>query len=749
MVEDKEQETCCPGCQAAAQFVNEHQLAAYYHYRTAPNLKVELNNQFEDFDKPYPDAGIQEAQLLVEGIQCAACCWLIEKVLKLNPNVTRVNVGLEAQKIQLQWDAASDKLSTLVSQITKLGYRVSPYQSDRQIDQLEKAKQQALLRFGWSALGMMQVMMFALGVYIGEFQDMSSQLAYFMGLASLTITLPILTICGQPFFQGAKRSMLTGQISMDVPISLALLAALGASVYNLAVGSAIVYFDTICMFLFFLLFNRFYEISAKLKAIFPIAHIKKSLVRVVTLENGTGIALDMVKVNDRIIVKAGSLIPLDGCIVEGESTVSTSFLTGEIAPQLRRVGESVLAGSMNHDQPLILHVEKEASQSTLHVILELIESAEGTKPKMVEWGNKIAQHFLVFILVLAIFSASIWGRFDIFLAILVVSCPCALSLALPLAMSVAKNTLFKKGLILKSIDSLDRLLNINTIVFDKTGTLTEGLFSVNHFEVLGKSSVDVKSIVKSLEKYSEHPVGQALFRFCQDAREFAVTDLRITPHKGVEGQVNGMHYTISRLHEDGVHRVVLEDESGILAKFSMSDKLRNDLAPEIEYYKKNNIHIKMLSGDKSDTVRTIADSLAIEDATGNLSPLDKLQIVKKLQAENQIVCMVGDGLNDGPVLKQADLSFAMNAGVDISQISADGIVLSDDLKTIRYGFQAAKYTRSIMTQNLAWSLLYNVIMLPLAAMGYLTPYWAAIGMSISSILVVWNSLRLNKLIEKL
>jgi len=251
-VEGKDQETCCPGCQAAARFVDEHQLAAYYHYRSAPNLKVENNNQFEDYDKPYPFTGIQEVQLLVEGIQCAACCWLIEKVLMLNSSVIRANVGLDAQKIQLQWDAEIDKLSILVLQITKLGYHVSPYQSDRQVEQLEKARQQALLRFGWSALGMMQVMMFALGVYIGEFQDMSSQFAYFMGLASLTITLPILYVCGQPFFQGAKRSMLTGQISMDVPISLALLAALGVSVYNLTVGSSVVYFDTICMFLFFL-----------------------------------------------------------------------------------------------------------------------------------------------------------------------------------------------------------------------------------------------------------------------------------------------------------------------------------------------------------------------------------------------------------------------------------------------------------------------------------------------------------------
>lgn len=749
IIEGEQQDTCCPGCQAAATFVNDHQLSAYYRYRTQPNLKVEVDSQLQDFDKPYLAGGVQVVQLLVDGIQCAACCWLIEKVLRFNQFVHSAEVGLEAQRIVLKWDADQVKLSELISKIVQLGYRINIYQSDKQIEQLESARQQALLRFGWSALGMMQVMMFALAVYIGESQDISAQFAYFMGLASLVLTLPILYMGGLPFFLGAKRTLMAGQISMDVPVSLALIAALGVSLYHLAIGSAVVYFDTICMFLFFLLFNRFYEINAKLKAIYPIAHIKKSLVREVTLESGNTVPIAEVKVGDKLIITAGRLVPIDCRILNGESAISTAFLTGEVTPQLKRSGDVILAGSMNHDQPLLVEVQNEAAQSTLQAILNLIDSAEVTKPKMVQWGNQIAQHFLIFILLLAILAGSYWGQFEIFLAILVVSCPCALSLALPLALTVSKNALFKKGLILKQADSLDRMLKINTIMFDKTGTLTEGQFSVKSFDCSLSDQAFVKSIVKSLEQYSEHPVGQALHRFCQDARTYEVKKLKIIPNQGIEGVIEGKHYRIYRLSHVTEHEIGLEGPSGNLATFTLEDKLRQDILSEMAFYKANDIRVKILSGDRHHAVDVVASTLQIPDAIGQLAPHDKLEIVKKAQAEHQVVCMVGDGLNDAPVLKQADLSFAMNTGVEMSQLSADAIVLTGCIRTIRHALQAAKRTRQIMWQNLGWSMSYNVVMLPLAAMGYLTPYWAAIGMSLSSILVVWNSLRLDKTIARL
>ncbi|MFO1257581.1 MAG: heavy metal translocating P-type ATPase [Gammaproteobacteria bacterium] len=749
MVEGRQQDTCCPGCQAAATFVNEHQLSAYYRFRTEPNLKVEVDNRLQDFDKPYLAGGIQEAQILVDGIQCAACCWLIEKVLKLSEHVNTAQVGLEAQRILLRWNADQVMLSELLSKIVYLGYRVSIYQPEKQIEQLERARQGALLRFGWSALGMMQVMMFALAVYIGEFQDISNQFAYFMGLASLALTVPILYFGGQPFFIGAKRSLSAGQVSMDVPVSVALIAAFGVSLYHLAIGSTVVYFDTICMFLFFLSFNRFYEISAKLKAIYPIAHIKKSLIRDITLASGMTVSLNDVKVGDQFIITAGHLVPIDSRILKGESAISTAFLTGEVVPQLKGPGDILLAGSMNHDQPLLVEVKNEAAHSTLQGILNLIDAAEETKPKMVLWGNQIAQHFLICILLLAIIAGSYWGQFEIFLAILVVSCPCALSLALPLAMTVSKNALFKKGLILKQVDSLDRMLKIKTIMFDKTGTLTEGQFSVKAFDCASTVHEFVRSIVKSLEQYSEHPVGQALYRFCQDARTLEVMKLKIIPNQGIEGFIDEKFYKIYRISDHAQHQIALEGPSGSLATFILEDKLRLDILREIDFYKANDIHLKILSGDRHHAVDAVARSLQIEDAAGELGPVDKLDIVKSAQANRQVVCMVGDGLNDAPVLKQADLSFAMNSGVEMSQLSADAIVLTGEIKTIRHAIEAAKRTRQVMWQNLCWSMAYNVVMLPLAAMGFLTPYWAAIGMSLSSVLVVWNSLRLDKIITRL
>ncbi len=775
---------CCPGCEAVARAIVDAGLTGFYRHRTSLSnpargvVPEELQN-LEVYDQPAlqrsfvstaneADANIKQASLILEGIVCAACVWLNERHVNSLPGVLEFRVNYASHRASVRWDDSHIHLSDILRAIASIGYIAHPFDPGRQEELYKKERNQALRRLAVAGLGAMQVMMLAVAMYAGDYHGMESNLEAFFRWISLVIATPVILYSARPFFSGAWRDLKRSQLGMDVPVALAIGLAYGASLWATVTHSGEVYFDSVTMFTFFLLSGRFLEMGARQRAGQAAEELVKLLPAMATRTGPAGdevVPVMELQPGDRVRIKPGESIPADGRIISGSSSVDESLLTGESLPLRKSVDDSVVGGTVNVESPLLMEIEKIGEETVLAAIQRLLDRAQTEKPRIATLADRVAGWFVAALLLLVAAVGSWWGQtapeqaFWIVLSMLVVTCPCALSLATPAAMTAATGSLTRLGVLTTRGHALETLARATHIVLDKTGTLTQGRLRLGEIQLLGgEDEAYCLQLAASLERHSEHPVARILVQ--QGSGKLEADEVRAVPGRGVEGVIDGVRYRIGSpefalewlpesacpeyLASQGMTQVMLSSREAPLALFELSDSLRLGAEETVQKLKQSGLEVWLLSGDNGSAVRKVAQQLTIEHAYAGLRPEDKLSHIKRLQQQGAVVAMLGDGVNDAPVLAGAQVSLAMGSGTQLAQASADMVLLSEHLPHLAEAVQMARRTLRIIRQNLAWAIVYNLVALPLAATGYVAPWMAAIGMSVSSLVVVLNALRLNR-----
>ncbi|HEY0288966.1 MAG TPA: heavy metal translocating P-type ATPase [Pseudomonas sp.] len=769
-------ELCCPGCQAVAQAIVAGGLESYYHHRSEPSsnpesLPAQLTDELLLYDRPdvqapfvRHDEAFAETTLMMEGISCAACGWLIERHLRALPAVAEARLNLSNHRLHIRWAQSELPLSQVLSELRSIGYVAHPYQTDKATERLANENRLALRQLGVAGLLWFQAMMATMATWPEFNIDLSPQMHTILRWVAMFLTTPIVFYSCAPFFKGAMRDLRTRHLTMDISVSLAIGAAYLAGIWTAISGVGELYFDAVGMFALFLLTGRYLERRARERTAAATAHLVNllpaSCLRLNSDGQGERILLSELRLDDQVLVHPGAVLPADGKIIDGHSSIDESLLTGEYLPHSRTVGDAVTAGTLNVEAALIVQVTALGHDTRLAAIVRLLERAQSEKPRLAQIADRAAQWFLLASLIFAVAIGVLWWQLDpsrafwIVLAMLVATCPCALSLATPTALTAATGTLHTLGLLLTRGHVLEGLNQIDTVIFDKTGTLTEGRLTLRAIKPLATlSSDDCLALAAALENRSEHPIAHAFGR-----APVAADKVISTPTLGLEGHVAGRRLRIGQaafacqlsgcpvpaMPDEPGQWLLLGDDQQALAWFVLDDHLRDDAAALVKACKARGWNILLLSGDSSPMVASVAAQLGIGDVRGGLRPDDKLAILEQLRAEGHKVLMLGDGVNDVPVLAAADISVAMGSATDLAKTSADAVLLSNRLQALVQAFSLARRTRRIIVENLLWAGLYNGLMLPFAALGWITPLWAAVGMSISSLTVVLNALRLTR-----
>jgi len=769
---------CCAGCQAVAQAIVDGGLESFYEHRTGPSRRPEdlLPDQLRRFDLydqeklqqsfvEREDAVMRSASLILEGITCAACVWLSERHVRELEGVAEFSVNYSTHRARVRWDDNQIHLSDILRAIAAIGYVAHPFDPGRQESLQKKEKARALRRLAIAGLGAMQVMMLAVPLYAGEGTDMDPGMRAFLRWVSFVLTVPVVFYSAQEFFRGAWRDFKLRRPGMDVPVSLAIGGAFSASVWSTLTGGVDVYFDSVCMFTFFLLTSRYLEMNARHRAGQAAEELVRLLPATATrISDGTEsvVAVAELVPGDLLRIRPGETVPADGVIVAGRSSVDESLLTGESLPRVREPGESLIGGSVNVESPLEVSVTSVGDDTVVSGVVRLLDRAQAEKPRMAQLADRVAGWFVVGVLAVAAGVATWWWLHDpsrafaVTLSVLVVTCPCALSLATPVAVTAAAGALTRRGLLITRGHALETLARATHMEFDKTGTLTRGLLTLEEVRPReGCARERALALAAALERHSEHPVAQVLA--AEGGETLKARDVTASPGEGVEGVIEGVRYRIGSPRfagalsgatvsppRGGGTLVALGDEAGIVATFELQDELRSDASQTVGDLRGLGLRIGLLSGDAEPAVRRVAEQLGVDEYIAGALPEDKLARIRRLQDGGAVVAMVGDGVNDAPVLAGSNVSVAMGSGAQIAHASADLVMLSERLGHLAEGVGMARRTVKVIRQNLTWAVMYNFTAIPLAAAGLVAPWMAAIGMSASSLVVVVNALRLRR-----
>ncbi|MFW1676251.1 heavy metal translocating P-type ATPase [Pontibacter sp. JAM-7] len=782
MIQGQPRAMCCPGCQAVAETIAASGLENYYKHRTGPadapeistrELKTDFLKELALYDNPDLQREFvvasdekREATMVIEGITCAACIWLLEHHLSKLDGILQVQVNLTNHRAIIRWDSSQQQLSQIMAEIYRIGYQAHPYQADREEQRLALEQKKALRRLGVAGIGMMQTMMLAIALYGGALQGMEAQYESFMRWISLIFATPVVLYSAQSFFQASLRDLKTRHLTMDVPVSIAIGGAYLASVWATITASGEIYFDSVTMFTLFLLTGRFLEMKARHRS----GRAGNALLNLIPnsaiqLIDGTErlIPAGDLRPGMQILVKPGQTIPADGEIIAGQSSVDESALTGEYLPVAKQIGEPVVGGTMNVENPLTVKITNTGNDTQLSAIVRLLERAQADKPTVAKIADKVASYFVAIVLITASVVGISWWLLDpanafwITLSVLVVTCPCALSLATPTALTAATATLREHGLLITRGHVLEALAAADDIVFDKTGTLTAGKLTLQQIIPLANiSAAQCTQLAAALERHSEHPIAHA---FQENNPELTATDIEVSLGLGLQGRIDTTVLRIGKPEyaleicptqsvtppTDSGLWLLLCDEHSPLAWFHLNDHLRPEASTAIQALQQLGLSCHLLTGDSSSAVNETVTALRLDYCMSGASPEQKLQYVNQLQAQGKRVIMVGDGINDIPVLAGSQTSIAMGSATDLAKTSADAVLVNHDLTRLADGIRLARKSRRIIQQNLAWSLCYNLTALPLAAFGFIAPYMAALGMSLSSLVVVSNALRLGRI----
>ncbi|SDG94346.1 Cu2+-exporting ATPase [Vibrio xiamenensis] len=766
----KQRSMCCPGCQSVAQTIVESGLVSYYQYRTAPADKADIvpeqlaqlthyDNDEVQKDFVIEHNGSKEVTLSLDGVSCAACAWLIEKRLSKHLGVMSIQVNTSTHRALLKWDPLQVTLSELLTEIQHLGYKAAPFEANTQETFYQQSMKQYLYRIGLAGLATMQVMMLAVALYFEVFGDLDTSFRDFFRWVSFLFATPVLLYSASPFYVSAWRSLKARTLGMDVPVSIALIFAYVASFVATVTKQGEVFFESISMFTFFLLVGRFLEMRARRQAAAASANLLKLIPAMATTLDGENIAVSALKPGQRLRVRPGEHIPADGKIIAGNPHVDESMLTGESMPIRKSIDQYVYAGTLNKQEAFEFEVTHTKMESRLASIVRLQDEAQMSKPKIAHIADVVARYFVAGILIIAAMTWFYWHQhqpedaFWIMLSVLVATCPCALSLATPTAITCSASQMGKLGIILRKGHVFETLCEVNHLVVDKTGTLTHGNVSISHTQTYsGWDESSVLSLAAALEAYANHPIANAFSEYFDSSIQLDNVENLIG--SGIQANYQNQHLRIGRrafaapyLEESFESSVYLSLDGKAIARFDYHDPIRDDAKPMIASFQALGVKVTLLSGDNSENCHRVARETGIEQVVSAASPEQKLAYLQQMPAES-VTMMVGDGINDAPTLAGAHLSVAMGGGTDIAKSSADMVLLGDKLSQLIKARELALKTRTIIRENLAWALGYNALVLPLAVCGWIAPYFAVLGMSVSSIIVVSNSLRLLKQVEK-
>ncbi len=763
--EGVEQAFCCQGCAAAAEWIRHSDLGDYYQLRSAAAMRVGTEPQdlsIWDRDELLDEhshriEGGREIILLTDGMRCAACAWLIDRALAREDGVLDSTANAVTGRIRISWDPQRAALSQLLQRLSLLGYR--PYLAGGEASERARLadRRRWLLRLGIAGLGAFQAMMLAEALYLDVNNTMPVPTRDFFRWLTFLVSTPVVFYSGWPFLIGAWRELRNRHLGMDTLIASSTLLAYFASLVETIRGGPHVWYDAAVMFVFLLLAARMLEQRARNIATAQVDALARARPAFATRERADGeresVPLTALQIDDIVRVAAGESVPADGVLLDTQAMLEEALLTGESSPVSKAVGAPVYAGTICREHPARLRVTEVGSATRLSQLARLVDQAQAHRPPIAQVADRIGSRFVAGLLLCAVAVYVFWHfhqperAFEVTLALLVISCPCALSLSVPAALAAAHGALARLGVLATRPDALETLSKATDIVFDKTGTLSDAQPGLGSVEVFGDLQArDALAIAAALERDSGHPIAAA---FAVAARaDQQAQQVETVTGRGVQGRLAGVHWYLGRAdfaagrEDDGF--LWLGDGQRGVARFSLHESPREDADSALRELQAQGLQVHLASGDGAEAVQRLADSLGITQAHARQTPEDKLALVRELQAQGRIVAMVGDGLNDAPVLAGADVSLAMGEGAPLAQRAADLVLTGATLMRIPAAILLARRTRAIIVQNLGWAMAYNLIALPVAAMGWVTPWLAALGMALSSLIVTVNALRLTR-----
>ncbi|MDO7711941.1 MAG: heavy metal translocating P-type ATPase [Pseudomonadota bacterium] len=782
-------EFCCFGCQTVCETIHNAGLQSFYlktpegeHLAPPPSLSAELASyDLDEVQSDYVDKldDIRSIHLLVEGIHCAACVWLIEHSLAKQQGVISAEVNLTSKRLRLKWDNRLTTLSTLLQALGRIGYAAIPFDPDTAEGALARRHQSLLYRMAFAGFAMMNMLWISIALYSGADQGEFKNWFHWI---SFLIATPTLLYAGYPFLRNALLGLRRRYLTMDLPIAIGAVTTYGYSTYVTITGSTVghVYFDTVVNFLFVILVGRYLEAISKREALSATSRLLELQPKLATIMiDGLAkvVPIRTVKIGDLVLVKPGEKIPVDGVLTDGQSAVDESMLTGESLPVVKKNKDQVVAGSINCEGAFTVKVQQVLRNTALAKIVSLMEDAQASKAPIQSTADKIVPWFVVVTLTLAAATFIYWYQFDFEQAllaatsVLIITCPCAFGMATPMSVAVATGVAAHHGILIKQGAALEYLSKVTHFIFDKTGTLTEGKLRVVTVESFSDLSEDtLLMLAGSVEQHSEHGIARAILAesVSRDLTLSPITDFSSSAGQGVEASLNQQHVLlgtqswlaefgfvftdivlnrVDSLEHQGISCVFMATEGQIVGLIGVADRLRPDAISMINDLQQQGIAITVLSGDKQAVVRAITAELGDIQRQAEVLPKDKADVVRALQKQGVIVAMVGDGVNDAPALIQADVGIALASGTDVSIESADIVLSHNELRKVTEARRLASRTLSTIRQNIVLSISYNIIMVPLAMMGLVNPLIAAVTMPISSLLVIGNAARIKRLFK--
>jgi len=785
---------CSPGCAAVSKSIVQSGLEDFYRYRGKPDREIAGHKSETPeaslvvYDHPEVQKSFvrtvgenSEASLILEGIRCSACLWLNEQHLRKIDGIVDVQIDANSHQARVTWAPEQLKLSTILAAVADIGFVAHPFDPTRREQLLQEQKHRSIERLIFAGFLMMPVVSFQIASYWIGGPDENGAYPLFESLGRwfmLLVVTIVMAYSGQDFFRGAWRDLKHRQLGMDVPVVLGLTTAWIGSAVSTVIGHGDVFFDSIVMFIFFVLLARAWELRGRLKSADALDATLKIMPRTANRVMADGnvelVSVLDLNIGDTLRLLPGENVPCDGRLISDASAFDESLLTGEAIPVLRQRGDFVVGGACNVDQPVEIEVTRTSDNSTMTEIHQLIARGLNDRPKYAQIADRIAPWFVAAVLAIAVLTLTFWLWYDSaralpnLIAVLIVTCPCALALATPVALSISAGRFAQLKVLPMRMSALEPLSKATMIAFDKTGTLTMGHpILAAQLLVVKLSETDALSIAAKLEEKSEHPFANALKS--EAARHHldihSTLAIRNFPGQGVEAEIEGAKWRLGGeafalnssaplpqaaeawLNAEismGRSVVILAGETGAEALFAFEDELRNCAKESIAALRQFGFtDIAILSGDNQGSVTLLAQKVGIKTAIGGLKPNEKLAWLQEQQSRGQRVVMVGDGINDAPVMTAADAAISFSSATELARQSSDFVILGSDFKVLTNMLKLSSKTGRIITQNLLWAAGYNLLAVPAAAMGFIPPWAAAIGMSVSSLLVVSNSMRLR------
>ena len=767
--DNEELNFCCNGCQGVYHLLKDDGLDSFYdklgnNKLSKPIARGNDSSSFdmESFETRYirkTEDGFNRVDLIIEGIHCAACIWLNEKVLNETAGIVDVNINFTNNKAKIIWDEDVIKLSSIIDKIRSIGYNAYPYSKTDSEIKATKNKKDFFLRMSIAIFASMNIMMIDVAKYTGYFTGIDPEMLRIIHMAEFIFASPVLFYSGWVFFRGAYYGLKNKMINMDFLVSAGATLTYIYSLYVLFGGAGDSYFDSVAMIITFVLVGKYLEVLGKKSAVDTMDKIKSQIpleATIIVEEGKKVISLDEIQIDDIIEVKTGEKASVDGEIISGFSSFDESSISGESLPVSKKIGDKIFSGTINTESVIRYKATKNYANSTLNSIVELLEDSLNSKPKIEDTTNEMSKYFSISILTLAVLTFIGWfiytNSFEnaliVGISVIIIACPCALALATPIASLIGISWLSKEGLLFKEAKFIETLSKADAIVFDKTGTVTTGKLTVKNLPL--SLSKEELNILYSLSDTSTHPVSIAIKKYLENTFDnlthLELEEIEQLPALGVQASYNNQIVYGGRLennieYKSTIYHFTINDK--LLATFELEDNLRDDAIETIKYFKNEKIKTILCSGDNNATVSNIAEKIGVDHFNAKMSPIDKADYIQSLRDKGQIVVMVGDGVNDSLALSRADISIAMGKGADIAIAVSDIVILNDQLSSIKKSFYISKRTFKFIKQNLMISLIYNIVTIPIAMAGFVIPLVAALSMSLSSLLVVGNSLRIE------